>query len=157
MNRWWTRLGMAGLSLLPAACGSPGPLVLCSQMHGQVLDAGQPVAGAAVERRWTWLATGDEGRQVTITGSDGRFQLPAVQRSPGIRGRLPHEPFVEQTIRVTRDGAGLDVWMLDKRNYRSGGELGPGRSAAALVVTVMLDAPLAHRGPVYGHALLSGS
>lgn len=130
-------------------------MVIFSELHGQVLEGGKPVAGAAVERSWNWGLTDETGSDRTTTDADGQFRLPAVSRRGGLRAWLPHEPFVEQTIRVSRGGQALDVWMLDKRNYQAGGELGPGKSATALAVTIILDAPVAHNGPVYGRATIA--
>ena len=132
-----------------------GQMVIFSELHGQVLAAGQPVAGATVERSWDWGLTDEKGSDRTTTDAQGQFRLPAVTRRGGLRGMLPHEPFVEQTIRVVHGGAAQDVWMLDKRNYRPGGELGAGKQASALAVTIILDAPIAHNGPVYGRATIS--
>lgn len=147
------------LALLAAAtlsgCNDMAEMVIFSELHGQVLSGGAPVAGAAVERSWDWGLTDEKGKDATTTDAQGQFRLPAVSRRGGLRAWLPHEPFVEQTIRVTHAGQTFDVWMLDKRNYRAGGELGAGKQAQALAVTVMLDAPVAHNGPVYGRATIS--
>jgi hypothetical protein len=78
-----------------------------------------------------------------------------VLRRGWLRRWLPQEPFVEQTIDVTHAGAAVTVLMLDRRNYRAGGELGPERSAGALAVTIDLDPSLAHRGPVDGRATVA--
>lgn len=142
------------VAVMLSACDDMNQMVIFSELHGQVLTGGAPVAGATVKRSWDWGLTGEKGRDETVTDEQGHFRLPAVNRRGGLKAWLPHEPFVEQTIRVTRAGQTLDVWMLDKRNYRPGGELGAGRSAAALTVTVMLDAPIAHDGPVYGRCTM---
>ncbi|WP_156254597.1 carboxypeptidase-like regulatory domain-containing protein [Sandarakinorhabdus oryzae] len=147
------------LALLAAAtlsgCNDMADMVIFSELHGQVLSGGAPVAGASVERSWDWGLTDEKGKDSTTTDAQGNFRLPAVSRRGGLRAWLPHEPFVEQTIRVTHAGQTVDVWMLDKRNYRAGGELGAGKQASALAVTVILDAPIAHNGPVYGRATIS--
>lgn len=147
------------LALLAAAavsgCNDMSQMVIFSELHGEVLAGGAPVAGARVERSWDWGLTDEKGSDAATTDASGHFRLPAVTRRGGFRAWLPHEPFVEQTIRVTHAGQTLDVWMLDKRNYRAGGELGAGKGAEALAVTILLDAPIAHNGPVYGRATIS--
>ena len=129
-------------------------MVIFSELHGQVLAGGTPAVGASVERSWDWDLTGEKGKDGTVTDAQGYFHLPAVTRRGGLKAWLPHEPFVEQTIRVTHSGQTLDVWMLDKRSYQAGGELGAGKGATALAVTVVLDAPIAHNGPVYGRSII---
>jgi hypothetical protein len=130
-------------------------MVIFSELRGVVLVQGRPVAGAQVVRSWHWDLTSERGADAAVTDAEGRFHLPAVLRRGWLRRWLPHEPFVEQTIDVTHAGGTVTVWMLDRRNYRPGGELGPERSAPALAVTIELDAPLAHRGPVYGRATVA--
>ena len=138
-----------------SGCSQMGQLVIFSELNGQVLAAGAPVAGAQIERSWDWGLTDEKGSDRTTSDAQGHFRLPAVNRRGGLRAWLPHEPFVEQTLRITNAGQTLDVWMLDKRNYRPGGELGAGKAANALAVTIVLDAPVAHNGPVYGRATIS--
>ncbi|WP_237215163.1 carboxypeptidase-like regulatory domain-containing protein [Falsiroseomonas oryziterrae] len=149
---------MAGLTLLrpgdPRAETEEG-MVIFSALRGVVLARGRPVPGARVVRSWHWGLTDERGGDAAVTDAEGRFGLPAVVRRGGLRRWLPHEPFVEQTIDVVHGSATQAVWMLDRRNYRPGGELGPERSASALAVTIELDAPLAHRGPVYGRATIA--
>jgi hypothetical protein len=151
---------LAGTLLAALAPGSAGAdagdgMVIFSELHGLVLSAGQPVAGASVARSWHWSLTDEHGGDRAVTDAQGRFRLPAVARRGWLRRWLPHQPFVEQTIAVTHAGETVTVWMLDRFNYRPGGELGPSLSAAALSVTIELDAPLAHRGPVYGRAAIA--
>ena len=151
----WARPAvLAALLMGLSGCNDMADMVIFSELHGQVVTAGAPVAGAKVERSWKWDLTGENGSDAATTDADGRFSLPAVARRAGLRRWLPHEPFVEQTIRVAHAGQSTDVWMLDKRNYRAGGEMGPDKAAPALVVTFTLDAPLAHNGPVYGRATI---
>ncbi len=138
-----------------SGCYDMSQMVIFSELQGQVLASGAPVSGASVERIWDWGLTDEKGKDLTVTDAQGHFHLPAVSRRGGLRACLPHEPFVEQTIRVTHAGQTQDVWMLDKRNYRAGGELGAGKGAASLAVTVILDAPIAHNGPVYGRTIIS--
>lgn len=140
---------------LLAGCNDMGDMVIFSELHGQVLADGTPVAGATVNRSWEWGLTDEQGSDRTVTDGDGQFRLPAITRRGGLKGLLPHEPFVEQTIRVTHAGQTLDVWMHDRRNYRAGGELGPQAAADALAVTIVLDAPVAHNGPIYGRATIA--
>jgi hypothetical protein len=140
---------------LLAGCNDMSEKVIFSELHGQVLANGAPAAGATVDRSWNWGLTDEKGSDQTVTDSEGEFRLPAVSRRSGLKGLLPHEPFVEQTIRVTHAGQTLDVWMHDRRNYRAGGELGPQAAADALAVTIVLDAPVAHNGPIYGRATIA--
>ena len=138
-----------------SGCNDKNQMVIFSELHGQVLVSGAPVASATVQRSWDWGLTGEKGLDETLTDERGHFRLPAINRRGGVMAWLPHEPFVEQTIRVINAGQTLDVWMLDKHNYRSGGELGAGKRADALAVTVILDSPIAHNGPVYGRSTIS--
>ena len=143
------------MAIALSGCTDMSSKVIFSELHGQVLAAGAPVAGASVDRSWNWGLTDEKGSDRTITDADGQFRLPEVSRSAGLKGLLPHEPFVEQTIRVTHAGETLDVWMHDRRNYRAGGELGPQAAAQALAVIIVLDAPVAHNGSIYGRATIS--
>ena len=143
------------MAIALSGCADMGSKVIFSELHGQVLAADAPVAGASVDRSWNWGLTDEKGSDRTITDADGQFRLPEVSRRAGLKGLLPHEPFVEQTIRVTHAGETRDVWMHDRRNYRAGGELGPQAAATALSVIIVLDAPVAHNGPIYGRATIA--
>ena len=115
--------------------GSTMALILFSDVHGTVLQHGQPVAHARVVREYRWSWKEQTGVDEATTDAQGRFHFPAiVGRSFGARW-LPHEPLVRQTITVAFAGEPHRVWVHDKANYRANGELGE-----PIVLTCRLEA-----------------
>lgn len=119
--------------------------VLFSAVTGTVLLDGQPVAEAVVERQFEW--NDERGRDTTITGSDGRFALPSIERKSGFLDRvLPSEPLVKQTISISHGGKAHQAWYFFKRNFRNNGEL----DGRPIRLTCRLEAEPVKRGEVFG-------
>ncbi len=118
-----------------------GRMCLFSAVRGVVLDHGQPVPGARVERSWKWRWKGTAGGDSAISDVTGSFNFPAVWGTslPGLL--LPHEPFVEQTILVRAGGHTCTGWMLDKRNYDENGEI----EGRPIVLTCHLETEAARK------------
>lgn len=120
-------------------------MVLFSAVRGTVLSDGQPVAGATIERQWNWAWKQEDGADRAVTGADGSFALPLIERKSFLGGVLPHEPMVRQTILIHHGGQTWKAWMYDKGNYDRDGEIG-----RPIVMTCRLESPLHHTGTVYG-------
>jgi len=101
------------------------PLVLCSEFTGQLVsESGQPVAGVRLTRTWKWAWNGDTGRDVTESGTDGRFHFPEVTGRSLFASVMPHEPSITQEIIAERVNGPLSIWFTGKLNYERNGELG---------------------------------
>ena len=131
--------------------------VVFSALSGRVTENGIPVSDVQLIRIWDVGLTGESGKDQTITDSAGTFTFPPITRKLGLRKWLPHEPFIEQTIKVARAEKVIDVWMTDKRNYYSGGEIYKDKSnpIGCLHVEFRLDAPLEHTSGIYGRLVVS--
>lgn len=134
--------------LLLTSCkvNAMGKMCLFSAVHGVVLEHGQPVAGATIERSYNWAWKNRSGNDQATTDARGEFSLPAIWGSSVFGSLLPHEPMVEQTILIHVAGKTYKGWMLDKHNYAENGELG-GRQ---IDIVCRLEAEPSHHGKVYG-------
>ena len=100
-----------------------GQKVLFSELRGVVLRNGAPVSGAVVERSYIWAWNKSRGSDRVVTDATGAFSLPAVTGRSLLGGILPHEPAIDQTIRIVHDGNTFEAWTFTKRNYDGNGEL----------------------------------
>lgn len=100
-----------------------GQKVLFSEVLAVVVRDGVPVSGAAVERSYLWAWNDSRGSDSTVTDATGTFRLPSVTGRSLLGGILPHEPAIDQTIRILHDGKTFEAWTFTKRNYDGNGEL----------------------------------
>ena len=121
-------------------------MVIFSAVQGQVLLNGAPVAGAEVVREFHWAWKSEDGGDRTRTDAQGRFTLPAIERSSFLGSLLPHEPVIKQRIAVQQGGKSHDIWLNFKRDYDNNSENG-GR---AIRVLCRLDSEPVRRGQVMG-------
>lgn len=56
-------------------------VVLCNQIHGQLLDHGKPMVGVAVQRSIKWSMERNSRIDIAITDSQGRYAFPEVRGS----------------------------------------------------------------------------
>lgn len=98
-------------------------MCMFSAVQGVVTEHGQPVAGAVVERRFSWAWKGETGTDRVQTDSKGHFQLEPVWRSSLLGGLLPHEPSVEQQILILHGDRTFTAWQFDRDSYALDGEL----------------------------------
>ncbi len=130
--------------------------VLFSALEGQVLQNGRPLAGATLVREWDFPENKVQGRDETMTDSNGQFRL-AVVLHPYRRSRFfPQQPVVAQLIRVSHSGTEWRVWGGSKTNLQAGTEADSdfieGTSPNLPIrVVIDLDSPRAYRGAVVGH------
>jgi len=96
---------------------------LFSEVHGVVLDHGQPVAGARLERTWFWHWNDERGGDTTNTDAAGAFRFPAVNGRSLSGSLLPHEPVIEQKILIQHGGKTYRAWVFSKGEYGENGEL----------------------------------
>ncbi len=124
-DRRLAALAAAALGLAPAiAWGmSMSKFCLFSAVEGVVLDHGEPVAGASIERAYKWVWKDEQGHDETTSTPDGRFSLPEIRGSSFFGSFLPHEPIVKQSIVIHHGGKDYEAWIYDKRNYEVNGEL----------------------------------
>lgn len=117
---------VAALALFPGeanAMFSTPRMCMFSEISGTVVQNGKPVPGAIVERQYEWAWNNAKGTEKVVTNEKGEFRFPAVFRSSFIASFFPHEPVIEQHIRVHIGEATHDAWQFFKHNYEEGGEL----------------------------------
>lgn len=134
--------------LMLTACevNAMGKMCLFSAVHGVVLDHGQPVAGATIERSYKWAWNGKKGGDQTTTDAAGKFALPVIWGSSFTGSILPHEPFIDQTILIKHGGKSYDAWLLFKRSYRENSEL----DGRPIDLVCRLEAEPDRHGEVFG-------
>jgi hypothetical protein len=135
-----------GIALLAAQGNAMASMVIFSAVSGKVLQAGQPVAGAVVEREFRWAWKEESGKDATTTDAGGEFRLPLIERNSLLGSVLPHEPMVRQTILIKHGGKTHKAWMFDKSNYDDNGEL----KGKPIRLTCRLESQPARRGEVFG-------
>jgi hypothetical protein len=144
MRAW--RCCALGLLLLMAQEAAMARITIFSAVSGKVLQAGQPVAGAVVEREFRWAWKEELGRDAVTTDAAGEFRLPAIERDSLLGSVLPHEPMVRQTILIKHAGKTHKAWLFDKGNYNDNGEL----KGRPIRLTCRLESDPARRGEVFG-------
>jgi hypothetical protein len=120
-------------------------MVMFSEVKGQVLHSGNPVAGAVVKREFNWGWTDETSSEQVKTNSEGKFDFPEVTRSSFWGSFLPHEISIQQSILIIAEGKTFDAWFLNKRNYDVNGEIGK-----PISITCRLEAEKKRSGEVYG-------
>lgn len=98
-------------------------LVMFSAVHGVVMQKGQPVEGAVVEREYLWGWNDQKFSDTTKTDAKGEFDFPELTATSIVARLMPHEPVVRQTIQIKHDGQTYKAWAYYRRNYDSNGEL----------------------------------
>lgn len=121
-------------------------LYLFSAVKGVVVKNGVAVKGALVEQEYRWAWKDEVGVASATTDAGGQFSFPAVVRRSLLGSFLPHEPWITQTILIKHEGVTYKAWMFDKGDYKDKGEL----QGKPIDLYCDLDAPLGHKGTVYG-------
>jgi hypothetical protein len=99
-------------------------LVLFSEVHGTVLRAGKPVAGAELVQKVVWSDDAAQNpTQHTVTDKDGAFTFPAIERNAGLLRLIPAQPTIQQTILIRYQGAEYVGWLHGKTSYNANTEL----------------------------------
>ena len=93
-----------------------------SEVRGVVVSNGKPVVGAIVARTYSWTWKNRKGNDQVVTNDKGEFLLPEITGF-ALLGWLPHEPVIEQAIRINYQGKSFDAWMYAKGVYELNGEL----------------------------------
>lgn len=123
-----------------------GKMCLFSAVRGVVLDHGQPVKGASIERSYKWMWNDQTGNDETTTDAQGAFSLPVIWGQSLFGSLMPHEPNVRQTILIKYAGKSYEAWLFNKGEYAENGEL----KGRPISLTCRLEAEPARHGEVYG-------
>lgn len=117
-GRWRCHAALLTIAFLLTGCKPVGTLTICSDVGGQLMRDGQPVAGVALTRSWRWALTDDSGSDSATTGADGRFRFARVERPKPLRARFPHEPVIRMEFTVGSDR--VVVATANKYDYGNG-------------------------------------
>lgn len=140
-------VALCALSLMIAGkANAMGKMCLFSAVRGVVLDHGQPVEGATIERTYKWAWKDQSGGDRTVTDATGGFALPTIWGHSLLGSILPHEPVVDETILIHHGGQTYKAWMYTRGNYVENSEL----DGRPIVLTCRLEADVTHHGPIYG-------
>jgi len=120
-------------------------MVLWSAMNGRVLMNGEPAAGAVLVRDYLWHWKSKRGTERTLANAAGEFSLPAIEGRSWL-GFLPHEPVIEQVMKIEYQGRSYDAWASFKRDYNHNDE----NNGRPINVTCRLEAQRAVHGGVTG-------
>jgi hypothetical protein len=126
-----------------------GKMHLFSAVQGVVVQKGAPVEDAVVEREYFWHWKDKREKLQVKTDATGGFKFPEATGSSFLGGLLPHEPVIQQTIRITHKGQTYTAWAFDKGDYEANTEL----EGKPISLVCDLDQAPSHKGPrdrVYG-------
>jgi hypothetical protein len=140
---WRIGLVVALSALLFAVQGiAMAKMVIFSAVKGRVLQDGQPVAGAVIEREFRWAWKDEVGVDKTTSGAGGEFVFGPIERSSFLGSLLPHEPVVRQSITIRHAGKAYEAWLYNKHNYNDNGEL----EGRPIKIVCRLEVPPQRRG-----------
>lgn len=118
----WAML-LLGLLVQGHAMAFSKTLYLFSEVNGIVLLDGKPVQGVEVDQEYSWHWGDKKDRKVTTTDAQGRFHFPLITGKSFTAGLLPHEPVIDQRMRLYYQGKEYQGWFHSKHNYDDLGEL----------------------------------
>lgn len=112
-------------------------------MKGHVLMNGQPAAGAVLVRNYFWHWKSEKGADRSVADEAGEFSLPAIEGRSWL-GFLPHEPVIEQVMKIEYQGKTYEAWAHFKRDYNHHDET----QGRPINVTCRLEAQLSLHGEI---------
>lgn len=94
--------------LLLSACGLSTKMykedyrdvLLCNEIHGQLLDHGKPLVGVAVQRSVGWSLERESRIDIAITDSQGRYAFPEVRGSGQVNFFTNFVPYLGSVHRI---------------------------------------------------------
>ncbi len=113
---------LLGLSIQGHAMAFSKTLYLFSEVNGIVLLDGKPVQGVEVTQEYDWHWKEEKGSKVAVTDAEGRFHFPVIT-GKSLTAGLPHQPVIEQKLRLSYQGKEYKGWLHGKDNYDEHGEL----------------------------------
>lgn len=120
--------------------------VLWSAMSGRVLMNGQPAAGAVLVRSYLWHWNNEKASDQAVANAAGEFVFPPIEGRSLMGNLLPHEPVIEQLMKVEYQGKSYVAWAYFKRSYKDNTE----NNGKPLNVTCRLEAERVLHGEVTG-------
>jgi hypothetical protein len=129
---------------------------LFSPVKGKVVQNGQPVVGAVIERSYDWAWGNKKGGDQTVTDQNGEFSLPAIYGTMILGQVTPHEPSIMQRLSVKHCEKSYNAWASRKGNYDEFGELRAssivgGLNDLPIDLLCNLDVPAKNHGGVCGY------
>ncbi len=123
-----------------------GTLCIFSPVEGKVVQHGQAVSGAVVEREFVWNWGKEQKVDQTTTDDGGRFKLPGIYRRSLMASLLPHQPSTLQSLVIRHAGKEYKAWGFHKLNYDENGEL----AGKPIVLLCALEREPTQQGEIYG-------
>ena len=119
-------------------------MVMWSEMKGRVLMNGKPASGAVLTRNFFWQWKSEKGSDQATANAAGEFSFPTIERSSFVGGLLPHQPVIEQVMKIEYQGKTYDAWAFFKYSYENDSET----KGKPINLTCRLEAELALHGEV---------
>jgi hypothetical protein len=94
-----------------------------SEVKGQVVSGGKPIAGATLGRFYDWGWGHKQGQDETKTDANGDFTFPPIKKNMILGSLLPHQPHIRQLILIKIDDKIYKAWGASKWNYALHGEI----------------------------------
>lgn len=95
-----------------------------SKVEGVVLEDGNPVQGAKVERYYKWGGGSNRPiRNMVKTDKQGKFNFPATYEYSIIASIFPIQPSINQKIIIQYQSKSYEAYLFWKNNYQENGEL----------------------------------
>ena len=81
-----------------------------------------------------------------MSGANGEFSLPVIERSSLLGSLLPHEPNIRQSLTIRHAGKNHEAWLYNKHSYTNNDEL----EGRPIRLVCRLESQAQRRGRVYG-------
>jgi hypothetical protein len=156
LKRTAALLIVGGALLLSTKAFGMFKVCLFSPVKGIVVQKGQPVVGAVIERTWEF---GKKHSDQTVTDSKGEFTMPGVYSMNLLVKYLPAEVNIMQEINIHHSGQSWLAWCHFKSGFEEFDELqisefrgdGPGLKGKPINLYCDLDKKVVNYGGVGGY------
>jgi len=119
-------------------------MVLWSAMKGRVVLNGQPAAGAVLTRKYHWHWGDKKSSDQATANAAGEFSFPAIEGRSMLAGVLPHQPVIEQVMKIDYQGKTYNAWAFFKYSYKANSE----NNGQPINVTCRLEAEMSVHGDI---------
>ena len=113
-------------------------------MKGRVVLNDQPAAGAVLTRKYHWHWGDKKSSDQATANAAGEFTFAAIEGQSMLASIVPHQPVIEQVMKIVYQGKTYDAWASFKYSYKDDAE----NNGQPINVTCRLEAQLSAHGGV---------